>query len=216
MGNPLRGLLIEYGLSLPPLVVSFEFNPETLSRTRSVTVGESTTPANRGGYSFDTPAQSARAAVGVSMDAETLSVKILLDATDRMNEGEPIATISGIQPEIDTLRSMVEPKIQTSFGMRVLSILDSGSDQDAAFTREFASVIIFVWGIKILPVFITSVQIDEQAHLPSLLPYRAEATLQMQIIESDNPFYKVEVLRQMVGSALNVGRLGASIVGGVL
>ena len=211
-----KGLLIEYGLSLPPLVISFDFNPETISRTRSATVNDSQTTANRGGYAFTTPNESARAAQGISMSAETFSVKILLDATDRMNDGEPIATVSGIQPEIDTLRSMVEPKIQLTGGMRILSALDSGEGQDAAFTREFASVLIFVWGLKILPVFLTSVQIDEKAHLPSLFPYRAEATLQMQVIESDNPFYKAELYRQMVGSALNVGRLGASIVSGVL
>ncbi len=211
-----KGLLIEYGLSLPPLVISFDFNPETISRTRSATVNDSQTTANRGGYGFTTPNESARAAQGISMSAETFSVKILLDATDRMNDGEPIATVSGIQPEIDTLRSMVEPKIQLTGGMRILSALDSSDGQDAAFTREFASVLIFVWGLKILPVFLTSVQIDEKAHLPSLFPYRAEATLQMQVIESNNPFYKVELLRQMVGSALNVGRLGASVVSGVL
>ena len=211
-----KGLLIEYGLSLPPLVISFDLNPETISRTRSVWAGTTDTPATRGGYAFTTPNDTAKAAQAVSMAPETFSLTVLLDATDRMNEGEAIATLSGIQPEIDTLRSMVEPKIQLTGGMRILSALDSGEGQDAAFTREFASVLIFVWGLKILPVFLTSVQIDEKAHLPSLFPYRAEATLQMQVIESDNPFYKAELYRQMVGSALNVGRLGASIVSGVL
>ena len=211
-----KGLLIEYGLSLPPLVISFDLNPETISRTRSVKAGTPNTPATRGGYAFTTPNDTAKAAQAVSMAPETFSLTVLLDATDRMNEGEAIATLSGIQPEIDTLRSMVEPKIQLTGGMRILSALDSGEGQDAAFTREFASVLIFVWGLKILPVFLTSVQIDEKAHLPSLFPYRAEATLQMQVIESDNPFYKAELYRQMVGSALNVGRLGASIVSGVL
>lgn len=210
-----KGILVEYGLSLPPLALAFDLNPTEISRTRSVTVNNSETSAARGGYDFLTPIDSTRAAQGVSMEPETLSVTILLDATDRMNEGEPIATLSGVQPEIDTLRSMVEPKIPTTTGMRVLAALGGAGDQDAVFSREFASVIIFAWGIKILPVFLTSVQVDERAHLPSLLPYRAEATLQMQVIESDNPFYKVEVLRQMVGSALNTARLGAEIVSGV-
>ena len=212
MTNVARGMLIEYGLSLPPLAVRFEFNPETLSRTRSVSVNESNSAANRGGYGFATPAQSARAAVGVSMEPESFSVKILLDATDRMNDGDAIAANTGIQPEIDALRSMVEPKIPITAGMRVLSALDEMSSQAAAFTREFASVIIFVWGQKILPVFLTSVQIDEQAHLPSLLPYRAEATLQMQVIESDNPFYKTELLRQLTSSAINAAQFGTDLI----
>ena len=211
-----KGLLIEYGLSLPPLVISFDLNPESISRTRSVKAENPDTRVTVGGYAFETPNETATAAQGISMAPETFSLTVLLDATDRMNDGEPIATLSGIQPEIDTLRSMVEPKTQNTSGMRVLSALDDSLTKDAATSREFASVLIFVWGVRVLPVFLTSVQIDEKAHLPNLFPYRAEATLQMQVIESDNPFYKVELYRQMVGSALNVGRLGASIVSGVL
>ena len=33
----LRGAFVEYGLNIPPLVVPFQFNPEQLSRSRSVT-----------------------------------------------------------------------------------------------------------------------------------------------------------------------------------
>ncbi len=34
MLNTMKGMLIEYALSLPPLVLVFEFNPERLTRTR--------------------------------------------------------------------------------------------------------------------------------------------------------------------------------------
>ena len=71
-----------------------------------------------------------------------------------------------------------------------------------AFQRQqSASVLLFVWGTHLLPVFLTSVRVTEKAHLPSLIPYRANVTLQMQVIEGDNPFYKVEKVRQ-VASAL--------------
>ena len=33
----LRGAFVEYGLSLPPLLFAFQFNPETLTRGRTAT-----------------------------------------------------------------------------------------------------------------------------------------------------------------------------------
>jgi hypothetical protein len=55
---------------------------------------------------------------------------------------------------------------------------------------------LFVWGVQTLPVFLTQAQVEVKEYLPSLLPYRAEASLTMQIIESNNPFYEQELKRQ--------------------
>ena len=33
-----KGILFEYGLSLPPLALIFDFNPQQISRSRSVTI----------------------------------------------------------------------------------------------------------------------------------------------------------------------------------
>ncbi len=198
-----KGLLIEYGLSLPPLVLSFDFNPESISRSRSITVQTGDLPATRGGYSFMTPFETARAAQGVTMQPETLSIRILLDATDGMSSGDLIPTKFGVQPQIDTLRSMVEPKVQGPAGLQLLSSLAGGGAR-AIGHREHASVLLFFFGHYLLPVFLTSVTIDEKAHLPSLIPYRAEANLSMQVIESSNIFYNVEKIRQAVMTALNV------------
>ena len=197
-----KGLLIEYGLSLPPLVLSFDFNPESISRSRSITVQTGDLPATRGGYSFMTPFETARAAQGVTMQPETLSLRILLDATDGMDKGDLIPSKFGVQPQIDTLRSMVEPKVQGPAGLQLLSSLAGGGAR-AIGHREHASVLLFFWGHYLLPVFLTSVTIDEKAHLPSLIPYRAEANLGMQVIESSNIFYNVEKIRQSVMTALN-------------
>ena len=38
----MRGILVEYAVSIPPLVLSFEFNPETLSRSRTITMSDNT------------------------------------------------------------------------------------------------------------------------------------------------------------------------------
>lgn len=206
----MKGFLLEYALSLPPLVLVFEFNPESISRTRTLQLSTSEVPGFRG-YDFVSPLDTPRVAQGVSVAAEEFSMEILLDATDRMNTGDPIASTLGVEPELDTLRSMLEPKTQGPGGMQVLASLGLGGAR--AFQRdEHASVLLLVWGTHVLPVFLTSVQIDESAHLPSLIPYRAKAGLSFRVIEGNNPFYKVEKIRQTIGAGIN---LASSISGSI-
>jgi hypothetical protein len=207
--NLTRAFLIEYGLSLPPLALQFEFNPEKLSRTRSITINMGSAPGTRGGYDFALPTETSRVAQGVTVNPETFSITTLFDATDRMSDpslpGHIIASEFGIEPELDTLRSMVEPKTQGPGGLQVLAGLGLGGGR--AFQRdEHPSVLLLVWGTHVLPVFMNSVQVEEVAHLPNLVPYRANVTLGFQVIEGNNPFYKVEQIRQMVGAALNLAQ----------
>ena len=210
MLNVRKGLLVEYSLSIPPLMLEFQFNPKTLSRTRTITVKTGNAPGTRGGYDFALPTETSRVAQGVTMEPESFSITILVDATDRMNDGNEIAIKNGIQPELDTLRTMVEPKTQGPGGVQMLSSLGTGGER--AFQRqESPSVVLFIWGSQILPIFLTSVKVDEQAHLPNLVPYRAEVTLGMQVIEGNNPFYQVEKIRQVASAALNTVQTAVSI-----
>lgn len=210
-----KGLLVEYAVSLPPTVLVFDFNPVSMKRTRTVKVKTGSAPGTRGGYDFQLPTETPRVAQGVAVDPESFSFTILLDATDRMNTDEPLAKTFGIQPELDTLRTMVEPKAQGPGGVQMLASLGMGGAR--AFQRnETPSVLLFVWGTHILPVFLTSVTVDEKAYLPSLVPYRAEVTLAVQVIESHNPFFKAEKVRQVVGAALNTLRTVSVPLGGLL
>ncbi|MCB1125257.1 MAG: hypothetical protein KDM81_02090 [Verrucomicrobiae bacterium] len=212
MLSPTKGFLVEYALALPPLVLAFDFNPQTLTRNRSVTLTLGSTPATRGGYDFALPTETARVAQGVAVEPESFDVEILLDATDRMNDGDPIAGEMGIQPELDTLRSMVEPKTQGPGGLQVLASL--GELGSRAFQRsQTASVLLFVWGSHVLPVFLKGIEVGESAHLPDLTPYRATVKLTLQVIEGNNPFYEVEKVRQVVGAGLNTARTVTSAIG---
>lgn len=209
-----KGALVEYGLALPPLALVFDFNPRTLSRTRTIQLRTGNAPGTRGGYDFLLPTETPRVAQGVTVQPETFTIEILIDATDRLMAGDSIAETTGIEPELATLRSMVEPKSQGPGGLQMLSSLGLGGGR--AFQRdESASVLLFVWGSHILPVFLTSVRVDENAHLPNLAPYRANVTLTMQVIEGNNPFFKVEKMRQVAMAALNTGRTVATALGGL-
>jgi hypothetical protein len=209
-----KGALVEYALSIPPLALVFEFNPTSISRTRTVNVKTSGRPDTHRGYDFTTPMETPRASQGVSVQPESFSFKILLDATDRMNQGDTLTESFGIQPELDTIRSMLEPKSQSPGGVQILSSLGGGKPR--AFSRhESASVLILIWGLQILPVFMTQARIDIKAYMPNLIPYRAEADLTLQLIESSNPFYDVELARQLAGAAINTATTVASVVSSI-
>jgi len=198
-----RGVLFEYGITIPPLALVFQFNPQEISRSRTVTVKTGNAPGARGGYDFLSPLETARVSQGVEMQAESFSVEIMLDATDQMNDGNDIAKTFGVQPQIDTLRSMAEPKNQGPGGVQVLSSL--GLSGTRAFERqESASVLVFAWGMQLLPVFLTGVGQKEVLHLPNLMPYRATMSLTMQVIESSNPFFLADKVRQTMGTTLNL------------
>jgi len=202
-----RAALIEYAVSLPPLVLMFELNPEQISRSRTITVRTGSAPGTRGGYDFMLPTETPRVAQGVTVQPETLTIDVLFDATDRMNSGDPVASVSGVSPELDTLRAMIEPKAQGPGGLQMLASLGAGPSR--AFQRqETASVLLFAWGDHVLPVFLTSIRVEERAHLPTLVPYRASANLSMQVIEGNNPFYRFEQIRTVASAALLAGQQG--------
>jgi hypothetical protein len=214
MASFVRAALVEYTLSLPPLALVFDFNPQTLSRTRAITMRSDRAPGQRG-YDFTSPADAGRIAQGVTVQPETFTVDVLLDASDALATGDPVAEQYGVEPQLDTLRSMVEPKAQGPAGLQLLSSLGAGVGH--AFRQaEAPSVLLFTWGTHVLPVFLTTVRVDERAHLPSLVPYRANVTLTMQVIEGRNPFYAAEQLRQVAGSALGTAQTIGAAAGGLL
>jgi len=196
--NVIRGSLKELTNGDDPLELSFEFNPTTITRSRSIDITFGEGQANAGGKDFSGTAEISRVAQSAVVKAESFTIKILLDATDRMNSGDEEAQTTGVQPELDILYSMVEPKLQAPGGVATLAALsDSGGGE-----QPYPSVLLFTWGEQVLPVFMTQVQFEVKAYLPTLLPYRAEATLTLQVIQSRNDYYTREIQR-MFSSAQN-------------
>jgi hypothetical protein len=119
----------------------------------------------------------------------------------------------GIEPELDTLRTMLEPKLQAPDGAQTLASLGQGGQR--GFQRsESASVLLFIWGRHTLPVFLTSIRVEEKAYLPSLIAYRANVTLTVQVIESKNRFYLAEKQRQIEGAELQSSAAASPVSGG--
>src|SRR4029079_6369402 len=121
-----RGALVEYAVSLPPLVLMFEFNPEQISRSRTITVATGNAAGTRGGYDFVLPTETPRVAQGVTVQPETLTIDVLFDATDRMHKGDATPSRQGGHSDLDPLRAMVEPKAQGPGGLQMLASLGAG------------------------------------------------------------------------------------------
>lgn len=198
-----RGVLKEHTNSDNPLELHFEFNPSTITRTRSIEISFGDGQETAGGRDFTGTKEIARVAESAVVKAESFTVKILLDATDRMNAGDQDAKTNGVQPELDILYSMIEPKLQKPDGATTLAALST----DAGDAKPFPSVLIFSWGAQVLPVFMTQVQFEVKAYLPTLLPYRAEATLTLQVIQSRNDFYTPEIKRMYTSAQQATGSL---------
>ena len=214
----LRGAFVEFGISLPPLIVVFQFNPQTISRSRTVTTEPPRTPRSRGTQNLallqkasPPDAQtSVRGKQVLKVNEETLSFDIRLDATDKLNEGDTITEEFGVAPQLSTLELMMTPKGQGLLSGAVSAVL-GGSEVKFTFTDEAKNppVILFVWGRKkVLPVNITSMQIKEEEFSIDLNPTRATVSVALQVIEGANaPFLYSRALTEVM-SLLNLSNLG--------
>jgi hypothetical protein len=199
----LRGVLKELTSAEHPLQLSFEFNPTTITRSRAIEIKFGEGQETAGGKDFSGTAELPRVAQSAVVKAESFTVKILLDATDRMNSGDNEAQKNGVQPEMDILYSMVEPKLQAPGGASTLAALSAGGGD----SQPYPSVLLFTWGEQVLPVFMTQIQFEVKAYLPTLMPYRAEATLTLQVIQSRNDYYTPEIQRMFNSAQKAVGAL---------
>lgn len=201
----MRGAFVEYGLSLPPLVVEFQFNPQTISRARTATPRRAPTAEARQGAQSRGLLQLADARRGdfgdfrrgqtVEVNPETLTFEIRLDATDRMDAGRIEAARLGVSPQLATLELMMTPKEDTVVGSLLGAAAGGYAFIDSA---KNPPVVLFVWGRKkVLPVNITSMQIREEEFSADLQPTRAVVTVGLEVIEGANaPFRYSQAVKE--------------------
>jgi hypothetical protein len=227
----LRGAFVEYGLSIPPLVVVFQFNPVQLTRNRSLTYSP---PNNTAASPPCPPAQgqstqtqqeriipasqllrhyhqrtenlmTIRDNQVVTIEEESINFEIRLDATDKLNDGDTLTEQFGIAPQLSTLELMVHPKSESLIGT-LLSLLSS---QGFSFTRgNNPPMILFIWGRKkVLPVNIRSMNITETEFSTDLNPIRATVSVGLTVIEGKNIPYMYTKAMKEVMSVLNLANI---------
>jgi hypothetical protein len=214
----LRGAFVEFGLSLPPLLVVFQFNPVQLTRNRGLTFtfpgAPTTAPGTQApaapqrtlrqfhaGYANLLDLQQQQL---VTVQEQTIAFDIRLDATDKLDEGNAIAEKFGIAPQIATLELMVNPKQESVLGAAAAALL--GKPKGFSFTRGAnPPLVLFVFGRKrVLPVNITAMNITETEFSTDLNPVRATVAVSLTVIEGKSVPYLYSKAATEAMSVLNL------------
>lgn len=204
----LRGAFVEYGLSLPPLLFAFQFNPETLTRSRTASYTPAGADGSGTGCREGNEAQQRACMSQVQVSEESISLTLTLDATDDLNDSRTIAGEFGIGPQLSVLELMIYPKTDQLFGFPIGNLL-GGSDQFGAAQAKTIPILLFVWGRKrVMPVVMTSLQITEQEYFPDLNPKRAQVAVQLKVLEGFNPPYLYSHGWRTALAAMNLANLG--------
>jgi hypothetical protein len=218
----LRGAFVEFGLSLPPLFVAFQFNPLQLSRSRSLTFAVPTParPSGKDSTTSQAPTRTLRQFHGrfsnlldlqkkqvVTVQEQTISFDIRLDATDKLNDGDAITEQFGIAPQISTLELMVYPKGESLLGSLVGSLF--GKPKGFSFTRgSNPPLVLFIFGRKrVLPVNINSMNITETEFATDLNPIRATIAVNLTVIEGKSVPYLYSKAMVEAMSVLNLANI---------
>ena len=162
-----KGALVSIGSTdRTPQVISFQYNPATLKRSLK--------PLMVGGEAGDR-SQSVRI---TGAPTETYSVEIEIDAADDLENGDPVATTLGIQPQLALLELLIYPAL--SRVMENAALLSAGTIEIAPIT---APRLLFVWGQRrVLPVQLSAYSISEEEFDSSLNPIRATVSLEMRVL----------------------------------
>ena len=177
-----------------PNIIVFQYNPETL--TRSLTPwrpraleGEGTEDSESGEANTAQPFDP----------GESFNITLEFDATDALEipENNPVEVVTGIADRIAALEMLLYPgEEEMEAGLQVSEASSlaggeegsGGAETDAApVPRPRVPVVLFVWGPgRIVPVRLTSFQVEEQAYSPTLYPIRAEVTVGLKVLTEDS------------------------------
>ena len=167
-GSPrlLKGAIVGVDSLIPvPTVVVFQYNPDTM--TRRLEPRAVSAEGDRGeAFRLTGPPK------------ETISLSIEIDATDQLEQGNPLTTTVGIYPTLAALEVLLYPKSAVVIANTILSAIGTIEVIPAE-----GPMTLFVWGPqRVLPVRLTSLNITEEAHDPLLNPIRAKAELSMTVL----------------------------------
>ena len=221
----LRGAFVEFGLSLPPLVVVFQFNPMQLTRNRELSFdfpnpmpprrnrdgttghGEAQRKSLRQYHNRFTDLLKLQKGQLVTVQEQTIGFEMRLDATAGLDQEEAIPTQFGIAPQLATLELMAYPKQEGVLAGALAGML--GSKPGHSFTRgNNPPVVLFIFGRKrVLPVNINSLRITETDFSADLNPIRATAAVSLTVIEGKNAPYKYSQAMTEMMSLLNLANI---------
>jgi hypothetical protein len=151
-------------------IIPLQYNPDTLTRSFQIKgVG------SEGGDRIEALRLK-------GPPVETIKVEAEIDATDKLEKADDLATQSGLHPLLSALEGLVYPS-STS----IQANNASASSGNIEIIAASAPLTVFVFGPKrIAPVRITELSITEEAFDVELNPIRAKISLGLRVLTIDD------------------------------
>jgi len=202
-------VLVDYNTGAVQRLIPLQYNPETLTRTLQVQgVGPESGPHVDQMRLKGPP-------------IETFKLEADLDASDQLGAGDPLATASGIQPQLAALETVIYPtstQLQQANAMAQAGTLEI-VPMDAPLT-------LFVWSKeRVVPVKITEFSITEEMFDSNLNPIRAKVSLGLRVLTVDDVdfssvagsiYLTYQQRKEQLAASAPAGSLAAFGISGVL
>jgi len=168
--------LIEDIIGIVPNIITFQFNPEAITRGRE--------PWNP--FEVDQAGRGAQApTVQPFNPEETFSFTLELHAADGMEIGNPLSISVGVAAEIAALQKLTEPT-QGLLGDLVASATALAGNASPIPERPSVPITLLILGPGIIyPIRITSMSVEEKEFNPLLYPIQASVSLEMTVLTPD-------------------------------
>jgi len=185
-----------------PNVIPFQYNPERLSHML--------TPWNP--FEVDQTQRGAQAPTVQPFDPkESFNLTLEIDATNDLEDDNPVAKLVGIADRLAALKKLTLPSaglagdlINSAVGA-ARALVGKANKQ---VVRPTVPVVLFVWGPgRILPVRVTSFSIEETLFSPSLHPIQATVTLDLEVLTPDVFKCQRDITADIAVAAYNFNRL---------
>ena len=184
-------------------IIVFQYNPKSMTRRL-----QASTPQSQGSRAEVQRLSGA--------PAETIELRVEIDATDQLEAGNPVAETTGIYPQLSALEMLLYPK--SAQVILNSALLAAGTIEIVPPAAPFT---LFVWGLKrVLPVRLDGFSIEEQEYDPNLNPIRAAATLSLRVLSYNDfslthPGFSIflahQVAKEVMATIGSVGNVAGAI-----
>jgi hypothetical protein len=169
-GSPrlLKGALVVFEalVPVPTNLIAFQYNPDSLSRS----FAQQQDPADARRNSGDT--------LFVLPPTESFRMSVELDATDQLEDGNPITLATGLHPTLAALELLLYPSSIDLIADKALALVGS-----ARVKPGRVPIVLLVWGpLRVVPVRLESVSVTEEAFDQLLNPIRAKVDLGLRTL----------------------------------
>lgn len=203
-----KGAIVSFDIANPiASIIVFQYNPDSITRTlQAQSAGEG------GGRSEALRLKGA--------PVETIKLDVELDATDQLEQGNDLATSTGLHPQLAALEMLLYPKSALVIANTVLLAFGT-----LEVVPPVGPMTLLIWGWKrVLPVRLTEFSVTEEAHDIDLNPIRAKVGMGLRVLSYNdlslsNPGYYLflahQTAKEVMATIASVGNIGAAGSGSV-